>query len=71
MSDLEQLRRVTPFMCNIRFRNNLPEVCSSGFAQGMHRLEGCTGCLSSDSWGKPAGPMQSMPSFEDCLSDSM
>jgi len=62
MSDLEQLRRVTPFMCNIRFRNNLPEVCSSGVAQGSQGPEGGTGCLSTDSWGQPVGPIQSIQS---------
>lgn len=26
MADLEQLRRITPFMCNVKFGNSLPEV---------------------------------------------
>jgi hypothetical protein len=31
----ERLRRDTPFLCNVRFHNDLPEV--RGWAAGQHR----------------------------------
>lgn len=50
MPDLEQLRRVTPFMCNIRFRNNLPEVCVVVCVWGALCVCAASGnvCLSAD-----------------------
>jgi hypothetical protein len=37
MADLEQLRRLTPFMCNVKFGNSLPEV-SQGHSALRWRL---------------------------------